>query len=138
MRHLLVSALLLFVAIVPARADFDVDVTTLPNFTTGLTRVAVIAVECHESVDCAQVEDATAQELSERKPSFEVLPPSQLRAELFARGATVLTNELRPSVLTVYSRSESPLPTAATASAAPVAPRFASKCASSPPVESSG
>jgi hypothetical protein len=52
-RFLLAAALVL--AAVPARADFDVDVTTASNFTHGLTRVVVIAVACHESVDCAQV-----------------------------------------------------------------------------------
>ncbi len=98
MRHISLSALLMLVAL-PAHADFNVDVTASPGFAAGLTRVAVIAVDCHESVDCTQVEDATALELSEREPPFEVLSPVRLREELFALGETALTDELRPSVL---------------------------------------
>ena len=98
MRPLLASALLLLIAL-PSRADFNVDVEASPQFAAGLSRVAVIAVQCHESVDCAQVEDAAAEELSERKPPFEVVPPSQVREQLFAAGSTTLTDELRPTVL---------------------------------------
>jgi hypothetical protein len=98
MRHVILVALLALAA-VPARADFDVDVTAQPGFADGLTRVAVVAVQCHESVDCAQVEDAAAEELSERKPPFEVLPPARVRDALFAAGASSLTDELRVSIL---------------------------------------
>jgi hypothetical protein len=95
-----VAAVLLSLALGgAARADFDVQVTALPGFAAGLTRVAVLAVACHDSVDCGQVEDAAAEELTNRKPAFAVVPPSDLREKLFARGSTTLTDELRQSIL---------------------------------------
>ncbi len=87
-------ALLLLLAAGPAAADFDAEVTTLPGFAEKLTRVAVIAVACHESVDCGQ-----AEELTNLAPGFAVVLPAAVRAEVFARGATILTDELRPAVL---------------------------------------
>ncbi|HET9767634.1 MAG TPA: hypothetical protein VFS60_12345 [Thermoanaerobaculia bacterium] len=82
-----------------AHADFNVEVTAKPDFAAGLARVAVIAVVCHESIDCSEVEDRAAEELAERKPGFEVVAPSDVRKEVFDRGAAALTDELRPAVL---------------------------------------
>ncbi len=99
MRRALLAAAILSLAAGAARADFDAEVTASPDFTAGLRRVAVIAVACHESVDCTQVEDAAAEELTGRKPGFEVVSPSAIRDELFARGATELSDDLRPAIL---------------------------------------
>ena len=90
---------LLAALVTAGRADFDAEVTAPKGFAAGLTRVAVIAVQCHEAVDCHQVEDAAAEELNTLRPGFEVVPTSAMREELFARGATEMTPELRGSVL---------------------------------------
>jgi len=90
---------LLCLSATTARADFNADVTAPKDFAAGLTRVAVIAVECHEAVDCGQVEDAAAEELVNLKPGFAVVPTSAVRQELFARGVTSMTPELRGPVL---------------------------------------
>jgi hypothetical protein len=99
MRRSLLTAALLALAVGTARADFNVEVTAPPGFADGLTRVVVIAVACHESVDCAQVEDTVAEELANNKPPFKIVPPGELRKELFARGATAWSEDLRPAVL---------------------------------------
>ncbi len=132
MRRLVLTAALFLLAAQAVRADFNAEVTTVPGFTDGLKRVAVIAVACHESVDCTQVEDAAAEELANLKPPFEIVPPGELRNELFARGATTLSEERalpswRSSVSTASSRSASPSRAAATASAAAVVPRSGSR-----------
>ena len=92
-------AALLCVTASAARADFDAEVTAPTNFTAGLKRVAVVAIDCHEAVDCNQVEDAVAEELTNLRPGFEVVAPSAVREELFARGVTSLSAELRSPVL---------------------------------------
>jgi hypothetical protein len=93
------AAALLLLAGAAARADFDAEVMAPEGFAAGLTRVVVVAVECHEAVDCQQVEDAAAEELTNLKPGFEVVPTTAVRQELFARGATSLSSELRAPVL---------------------------------------
>ena len=99
MRRLLTVAALVGLSATAARADFDAEVTAPKDFAAGLTRVAVIAVECHDAVDCHQVEDAAAEELTNVNPGFAVVPTSAIRDELFARGATSLTPELRAPIL---------------------------------------
>lgn len=51
MRRTLQAAAILSLAVGAARADFNAEVSASPDFTAGLTRVTVIAVACHESVD---------------------------------------------------------------------------------------
>jgi hypothetical protein len=98
-RTTLFAIALLGYAATAARADFDAEVTAPEGFAAGLSRIAVIAVECHEAVDCHQVEDAAAEELTGLKPGFAVVPTRAVRDELFARGATALSPELRGPVL---------------------------------------
>jgi hypothetical protein len=83
----------------PAAADFDVDVTAPPGFADGLTRVVVLAVECHESVDCGQVEDRIAEELGNVKAPFEVVEPKKVREELFALGHADYDEAVRAALL---------------------------------------
>ena len=54
-RTLVVASLLCFAA-ARAQADFDAEVTAPKDFAASFTRVAVVAIECHEAVDCHQVE----------------------------------------------------------------------------------
>ena len=96
---ILACAAAFWLAVAPARADFDVDVNAPRDFAAGLARVAVVAVDCHDAVDCNEVEDAAAEELTNVAPGFAVVPPQAIRDELFARGATSLSAELRPAVL---------------------------------------
>jgi hypothetical protein len=99
MRKALWTAALLVLGAVAAHGDFDAEVTAPPGFADGLGRVAVLAVACHESVDCAQVEDAAAEELANRRPPFAIVPPARVREALFAAGASELTDELRAALL---------------------------------------
>ena len=92
-------ALALFLGASASRADFNAEVTAQPGFADGLTRVAVVAVSCHESLDCAQVEDAAAEELTNRRPPFAVVSPAEVREQLFASGASELTEEARATAL---------------------------------------
>lgn len=99
MRRTSALVFVLFFAAIAGRADFNADAIAAPDFPAGLRRVAVIAVNCHESIDCGEVEDAVAADLVERKPGFAVVAPNAVRTELFARGVTELTDELRPAIL---------------------------------------
>ena len=75
------------------RADLD-ELVEGPGNAAGIGSVLG-----DESVDCAQVEDAAAEELGNRKPSFAIVPPARVREALFAAGASELTDELRAALL---------------------------------------
>jgi len=96
-RWLFVLALLTL-GVTDVQADFDAEVTAPAGFADDLTRVAVIAVSCHESVDCNQVEDSAAAALVDRGVAFRVVPPSRVREETFSRGVDTLSGELRAEV----------------------------------------
>lgn len=80
-------------------ADFDAEVSKSPDFASGISTVAIVTVACHESVDCAQVEDRVAEDLGDRQLGLRVVPPRAMRQALFARGSTSMTEDVRGQVL---------------------------------------
>lgn len=80
-------------------ADFDAEVTKAPGFDSGIGAVALVTVSCHESVDCAEVEDRAAADLGTRGLRFRVIPPDSVRRALFERGSTSMTDDVRQAVL---------------------------------------
>lgn len=101
---LTVVACLLFTAGI-AHAAFRTTVTKSKNFKMAdIKKVAIITTQCHDEVDCANLERRVIGELKKiKKVTFGTVPESDLREFLFSKGSTAYTPELRQAILDEFA-----------------------------------
>ena len=82
-----------------AQAKFKVTVTTAKDFKIeDLKKVAVVTTQCHEVLECADLERRAISEISNLRVGFRAVPETLLRDFLFQHGATEYTPELRQAI----------------------------------------
>lgn len=80
-----------------ASAGFKTTVTKSKDFHLDkVSKVAIVTTQCHEAMDCANLERRVAKELGQIKAvTFRVVPEALQRDFLFSQGATEYSPELR-------------------------------------------
>lgn len=84
-----------------AWAGFTVEVTKGAGFDpAALSKVAVVAAECHEALDCRRLEREVAGELAKAQPKLQVIVGEPVYSELLRAGKEHYAPDLREPVAT--------------------------------------
>ncbi|MCB1036404.1 MAG: hypothetical protein KDD47_21440, partial [Acidobacteria bacterium] len=70
-----------------------------------IRRVALVTVECHEVVDCADMEERAYEDAKESRLPFEIVPENRIRNFLFERGEEAYRRQLLDELVTSFDLS---------------------------------
>jgi|GEM_PF-6620305 len=92
----LAAAVVLLALALPAQAKFNATVTKAPGFDpASISKVLVVTRECHEVVDCSEIERQIVGAVVELGAPFSTVPEVAVRQHLFAQGMIEYDPEMR-------------------------------------------
>ena len=99
--RLLPALVVLLIVASSSQAAFRTTVTKSKHFKMAdLKKVAIVTTQCHDEIDCANLERRVIGELRKiKKVTFKQVPESDLREFLFAKGSVAYTPELRDAIV---------------------------------------
>lgn len=101
-----VAVLLLAGAVASATAAFRNTLTKSERFDKNkIQRIALVTVDCHEVVDCANMERRAHVDTAQAKLPFKIVAETSLRTFLFDRGETSYRRELLPELAKEFDLS---------------------------------
>lgn len=93
-RPLLATAFLLAVPL-STHAAYKVSFTAAEGFPSGLKKVAIVTVDCHEMLNCREIERRLSLDLRALVPGFWVATDKDVHEALFNLGAASYDEPLR-------------------------------------------
>lgn len=103
-RSILTGLLILF-CVPLAEAGYKIDVTSQPDFAESVTKVIVVTTQCHETINCTEVEDQVVARMAMKRPAFSIVPVKLVKQELLAMGHTEYSTDLRHDLAAAFEAS---------------------------------